>query len=95
MQYSNGVLQDTGHSFDPQVSYKTQKGGNMDKALLESKMVLYGDTRKTLASYLGISERSLISKINESGTEFRQGEIAAIKMRYDLSEEEVVNIFFN
>ena len=62
----------------------------MDKALLESKMALHRDTRKTLAAYLGISERSLISKINESGTEFRQGEIAAIKKRYSLSEEEVV-----
>lgn len=67
----------------------------MDKALLESKMALHGDTRRSLAEYLGISERSLISKINETGTEFRQGEIAAIKKRYSLSEDEVVNIFFN
>lgn len=67
----------------------------MHKALLESKMKLYGDTRKTLAGYLGISERSLTSKINERGTEFKQGEIAAIKKRYSLSEDEVVNIFFN
>ena len=67
----------------------------MDKALLESKMALHGDTRKTLAAHLGISERSLIDKINEKGTEFKQGEIAAIKKRYALSEEEVVNIFFN
>lgn len=67
----------------------------MDKALLESKMRLHGDTRRTLAGYLGISERALISKINETGTEFKQGEIAAIKKRYSLSEDEVVNIFFN
>lgn len=67
----------------------------MNKRELESKMVLFGDTRKTLADYLGITERSLISKINETGTEFKQNEIAAIKRRYSLSDEEVVSIFFN
>lgn len=67
----------------------------MDKALLRSIMVLHGDTNKTLADYLNISERSISDKINENGTEFKQGEIAAIIKRYDLSEEQVSRIFFS
>ena len=67
----------------------------MDKALLRSVMVLHGDTNKTLADYLNISERSISDKINENGTEFKQGEIAAIIKRYDLSEEQVSRIFFS
>jgi hypothetical protein len=58
-------------------------------------MVLFDDTNKTLANYLGISERSVTDKINERGTEFKQSEIAAIKKRYALSDEQVNNIFFN
>lgn len=67
----------------------------MNKALLRSVMVLFDDTNKTLAGYLGISERSVTDKINERGTEFKQSEIAAIKKRYALSDEQVNNIFFN
>ena len=57
-------------------------------------MILYGDTNRDLAEYLGISQQSVSSKINENGTEFRQGEIAKIKDRYSLSAEQVNNIFF-
>ena len=57
-------------------------------------MILYGDTNRDLAKYLGISQQSVSSKINENGTEFRQGEIAKIKDRYSLSAEQVNNIFF-
>ena len=35
-----------------------------------------------------------IGKINENGTEFRQGEIAMIKKRYNLTAEQVTAIFF-
>ena len=58
-------------------------------------MVLHNDTNKTLAEYLGISEKSVNDKINERGTEFKQSEIAAIKKRYHLSDEQVIIIFFN
>lgn len=67
----------------------------MNKALLRSVMVLFNDTNKTLAKYLGISEKSVNDKINEKGTEFKQSEIAAIKKRYSLSDERVSDIFFN
>lgn len=67
----------------------------MNKALLRSMMVLHDDTNKSLAEYLGISVKSVNDKINENGTEFKQSEIAAIKKRYDLSDEQVSNIFFS
>ena len=57
--------------------------------------MLHNDTNKTLAEYLGISEKSVNDKINERGTEFKQSEIAAIKKRYHLSDEQVIIIFFN
>lgn len=66
----------------------------MDKALLRSIMALHGDTNRDLAEYLGISEQSVSSKINENGTEFKQGEIKSIGLRYKLSPEQVHNIFF-
>lgn len=57
-------------------------------------MALYGDMNKDLAEWLGISEQSVSAKINERGSEFKQGEIAKIQKRYDLSPEQVINIFF-
>ena len=67
----------------------------MNKALLRSVMVLFGDTSITLANYLGISAKSINNKINENGTEFKRDEIAAIKKRYSLTDEQVCQIFFN
>lgn len=67
----------------------------MNKALLRSVMVLFDDTDQSLADYLGISKKSVNDKINENKTEFKQSEIAAIKKRYSLTDEQVVDIFFN
>ena len=69
-------------------------GDDMKKEQLRSIMVLHGDTNKDLADYLGISEQSVSNKINENGTEFKQGEIARIKTKYNLSSEQIDNIFF-
>lgn len=66
----------------------------MNKELLRSIMVLHGDTSKNLAEYLNISEQSLSKKMNENGSEFRQGEILMIKTRYDLDSDMVDRIFF-
>ena len=66
----------------------------MRKEVLRSIMVLHGDTNKDLAYFLGISEQSVSNKINENGTEFKQGEIARIKTRYNLTSEQVDSIFF-
>jgi DNA-binding XRE family transcriptional regulator len=67
----------------------------MNKAKLKSIMTLHGDTNKDLAELLGISEQSFSSKINENGTEFKQGEITKIKDKYNLSPVEVDAIFFD
>jgi DNA-binding XRE family transcriptional regulator len=72
------------------------KGGEkMNKTKLRSVMVLHGHTNKDLADLLGISEQSVSSKINENGTEFKQGEIAKIRDEYELSPEQVDEIFFD
>jgi hypothetical protein len=67
----------------------------MNGAMLKSIMVLNGDTIRDLADYLGKTPQSVSDKINERGTEFKQGEIAAIKERYNLSADQVEAIFFN
>ena len=67
----------------------------MNKNLFRSIMVLNNDTNKSLADWLGISEKSVSDKINERGTEFKQSEIAMIKKRYSLSDEQTIDIFFN
>jgi predicted transcriptional regulator len=66
----------------------------MNKELLRSIMVLHGDTNKDLAELLGISEQSVSAKINENKTEFKQGEIAKIAAKYNLSPEQIQSIFF-
>lgn len=66
----------------------------MNKELLRSIMALHGDTNKDLAELLGITEQSVSCKINEKGTEFKQGEIAKIIDKYNLSPEQVDSIFF-
>lgn len=71
-----------------------EEGGEMNKNLLRSVMVANGDTNATLAAYLGITEQSVSNKINENGTEFKQGEISKIIKRYDLDCDMVDRIFF-
>ena len=67
----------------------------MNKELLRSFMVLFGDTNKDLAEYLGITEQSVSAKINENKTEFKKKEIAKICERYKLNAEQIKAIFFN
>lgn len=67
----------------------------MNKNLLISKMKLFGDTQKTLADALNLSMARTNAKINETdGAEFTQGEIKAMKFRYNLTALEVDEIFF-
>ena len=66
----------------------------MNGKLLRSIMVLHGDTNASLAEFLGITEQSVSNKINENGTEFKQGEITKIKARYNLDSDMVDRIFF-
>ena len=66
----------------------------MNSKLLKSIMLLNGDTNNTLAEYIGIPEQSVSKKINETGTEFKQGEISMIKKRYSLTGDQIDSIFF-
>lgn len=68
----------------------------MNKNLLESIMKVYGDTGTSLSQFLGMARSTFSAKINETnGAEFTQGEIAKIKLKYDLDAEKVDEIFFD
>lgn len=67
----------------------------MNRNMLKSIMALHDDTIRNLADFLGITPNSVSNKINENGTEFKQGEIAMIKERYSLSADQVDEIFFS
>ncbi len=66
----------------------------MNKELLRSIMALHGETNRDLAELLDITEQSVSGKINEKGTEFKQGEIAKICEHYNLNAEQMQAIFF-
>ncbi len=67
----------------------------MNKRKLNAVMQLHGESQQTLAEYLQMSLSRLNAKINEyRGAQFRQNEIAAIQEHYNLSAEEVNEIFF-
>lgn len=68
----------------------------MNKNLLRSIMVLNYDNNKDLAEYLGISTSTLSCKMNETnGAEFNQSEIRKIKTRYELTPDQIDQIFFS
>ena len=67
----------------------------MNKPLLKSIMALHGDSVPALAKYLGKTAQSVYNKMNECGTEFTQGEISMIATRYEMTAEQVVDVFFN
>ena len=67
----------------------------MNKNLLVSKIKLHGDRQEDLAEYIGVSPQRFSAKLNErDGAEFSQGEIKAIKEKYNLTSDEVDAIFF-
>lgn len=66
----------------------------MNSSLLRSIMALFGDTNKSLADYLGLTEQTMSKKIYEKEAEFKLGEIRMIKKRYGLTPEQVAHIFF-
>lgn len=68
----------------------------MKKNLLEAKMKIHGDIQSDLAEAIGISLQTFNYKLNgKNGAEFSQSEIQKIKTRYNLTSEEVDEIFFN
>lgn len=68
----------------------------INKNKFVSKMKLFGDTQSIIAEELGISLSGLNAKINETnGSQFRQSEIEFFRIRWNLTPEEVVEIFFD
>lgn len=68
----------------------------MNKRMLKSFMAKRGDTQDSLSEAMGISRSRLNAKINEkNGAEFTQTEIKFIAKRYNLTEEELVIVFFS
>lgn len=66
-----------------------------NKELLKSKMALHGDTVLSLAEKLGLSRVYLNQLINNTGgREFGQSQIKAIIDIYNLTPDEVIQIFF-
>jgi hypothetical protein len=67
----------------------------MNKNLLRSIMVLWNDTNAKLADYLGITQSRLSAKMNEwEGAQFTQSEIRMIRDRYNLTSDQLMEIFF-
>ncbi len=67
----------------------------MNKQKLVGIMHGNGDTQEILAKAIGISVQRFNAKINETNNaEFTQGEIQRIKERYDLTAEDIDEIFF-
>ena len=67
----------------------------MDKNKLKAIMILNGDNCEKLAKYLNISKNTLYRKLKQEKTEFTRNEIAEIKEKYNLTPNEIDNIFFN
>lgn len=67
----------------------------MNKRKLRAVMVAFGDTRNSLAEYLGIAPTTLSYKMNEShGRCFDKAEIDKIASRYALTGDDIQTIFF-
>jgi len=66
----------------------------MNKNLLMSVLAKYGHNQSDLANVLCLSLSRTNAKINETGAQFTQNEIAAIKNHYHLTAKEIDSIFF-
>lgn len=66
----------------------------MNKKKFISKMKLFGDNQIDLANALNLSLATINAKINGKSN-WTQIEISIITIRYELTPEEVVEIFFN
>lgn len=66
----------------------------MNSNELKAEIVRHGETSAILAKYLGVTDATFSNKLNGKNAEFTQSEIGAIKSRYCLSNDRVVEIFF-
>lgn len=67
----------------------------MNKNMLVSKIKLHGDNYADIAKYINISTQRFSAKINTvSGADFTLNEMRKIKEKYNLTAEEIDDIFF-
>lgn len=66
----------------------------MNKNHFKSIMVLNGDTQKTVADALNVSEQTVGDKVNGI-SDFKQSEIKVLINRWNLTPSQVDEIFFN
>lgn len=67
----------------------------MNSQLLKGMIKIHDGSQSALADAMGLSLSRLNAKINETGAEFSQSEIVFIRDRYNLSQSEVTDIFFD
>ena len=65
----------------------------MNSKLFKIHMIRNNDTQAILAEVLDLPQSAISARINGK-TEFRQNEINTIRKRWDLSNEDTVDIFF-
>lgn len=66
----------------------------MNKNHFKSVMVLHGDTQKSVADALSVSEQTISDKINGI-SDFKQSEIKVLIDRWNLTPAQVDEIFFS
>ena len=66
----------------------------MNSNELKAAMARNNDTQEKLAEFLGIQTSGVNARISGK-IDFRRSEINKIRERYNLSDKETINIFFN
>lgn len=67
----------------------------MNAVELKKVMLDNGDNNRSLAEFLDVSQSTFSSKLHENGATFKKSEIQQIVYRYNLSAEQIKNIFFS
>lgn len=67
----------------------------MNKELFKYFQALNGDTGKSTAKALNITQTTLSSRLNGSRGDFTRAEITILKERWHLTDEQCSNIFLN
>ena len=66
----------------------------MNVVELKKVMLDHGDNNRKLAEFLNMKQSTFSSKLHENGAAFRKSEIQKIIHRYNLSADQLKNIFF-
>lgn len=67
----------------------------MNAVELKKVMLDNGDSNRSLAEFLNVKQSTFSSKLHENGAAFRKKEIQQIINKYNLTAEQIKNIFFS